>query len=60
MNDNLQKEMEDLIDQAVSGDKHAVEKILTDIQDLVFNFSLRMLGTIADAEDASQEILIKV
>lgn len=60
MNDKLQKEMEALIDQAVSGDKYAVEKILTDIQDLVFNFSLRMLGTIADAEDASQEILIKV
>ena len=60
MDDKLQKEMERLVGRAVAGDKRAVEKILTEIQDLVFNFSLRMLGTIADAEDATQEILIKV
>lgn len=60
MDDKLQKEMEQLVGRAVAGDKSAVEKILTEIQDLVFNYSLRMLGTIADAEDATQEILIKV
>ena len=60
MDDTLQNEMACLVGRAVAGDKSAVEKILTEIQDLVFNFSLRMLGTIADAEDASQEILIKV
>ena len=60
MDDKLQKEMERLVGRAVAGDKSAVEKILTEIQDLVFNFSLRMLGTIAAAEDATQEILIKV
>lgn len=60
MERKLQKSMEQLVDQAVAGDKDAVGQILTDIQDLVFNFSLRMLGTVADAEDASQEILIKV
>lgn len=49
-----------LIEQAVSGDKHALETVLTQVQDLVFNLSLRMLGTIPDAEDASQEILLKV
>ena len=30
------------------------------MQDLVFNLSLRMLGTFPDAEDASQDILLKV
>ena len=30
------------------------------IQDLVFNLSLRMLGTFHDAEDATQDILLKV
>ena len=33
---------------------------LGDVQDMVFNLSLRMLGTVPDAEDACQEILIKV
>lgn len=33
---------------------------LLNIQDLVFNLSLRMLGTFPDAEDASQDILLKV
>ena len=56
----LQKEMEQLIDNAIAGDKAALEQLLTGVQDMVFNFSLRMLGTIPDAEDASQEILIRV
>lgn len=30
------------------------------VQDLVFNLSLRMLGTFPDAEDVSQDILLKV
>ncbi len=46
-----------LVDDAVKGDKTALESLLSDVQDMVFNLSLRMLGTIPDAEDASQEIL---
>ncbi len=49
-----------LIDQAVAGDKNALETLLCSVQDTVFNLSLRMLGMIPDAEDATQEILIKV
>lgn len=49
-----------LIAQAVSGEPEALEEILHNVQDMVFNLSLRMLGTIPDAEDATQEILIKV
>lgn len=50
----------ELIDLAANGNSAALEKLLTSIQDFVFNLSLRMLGTISDAEDATQEILIKV
>ena len=49
-----------LIEQATAGDKTALETVLTGVQDLVFNLSLRMLGTFHDAEDASQDILLKV
>lgn len=49
-----------LIEQAVSGDQAALETVLCGVQDMVFNLSLRMLGMIPDAEDAAQEILIKV
>lgn len=56
---HLEKESQ-IIDQAVSGDQKALETLLAGVQDMVFNLSLRMLGVIPDAEDATQEILIKV
>lgn len=49
-----------LAERAVKGDKEALEDLLAGVQDLVFNLALRMLGTVPDAEDATQEILIKV
>lgn len=49
-----------LIGQAIAGDKKALEALLGGVQDMVFNLSLRMLGILPDAEDATQEILIKV
>lgn len=49
-----------LICQSLNGDKKALEQLLSSIQDLVFNLSLRMLGTIVDAQDASQDIMIKI
>lgn len=49
-----------LIDLAVNGDKKALEALLAGIQDKVYNLSLRMLGSVIDAEDASQEIMIKI
>ncbi|MEY8337495.1 RNA polymerase sigma factor [Lachnospiraceae bacterium 62-35] len=53
-------ELQNLIDQATAGDKQSLETLLLGVQDLVFNLSLRMLGTFPDAEDASQDILLKV
>lgn len=49
-----------LVERAVAGDKQALEEVLSGVQDLVFNLSLRMLGTFPDAEDAAQDILLKV
>lgn len=54
------KDEKQFIEQAVAGDQQALETILCHVQDMVFNLSLRMLGTIPDAEDATQEILIQV
>ena len=60
MNEKEQMETQKLVRLAAEGDKGALEQLLTGVQDLVFNLSLRMLGTIHDAEDVSQEILIRV
>ena len=54
------QELSELIGQATAGDKAALETVLAGVQDLVFNLSLRMLGTFQDAEDASQDILLKI
>ena len=54
------EELSVLIDRATAGDKEALETVILSIQDLVFNLSLRMLGTFPDAEDATQDILLKI
>lgn len=54
------QELSALIERATAGDKATLETVLAGVQDLVFNLSLRMLGTFYDAEDASQDILLKV
>lgn len=60
MNSFTNKELQDLIQRASTGDKLSLETVLLSVQDLVFNLSLRMLGSFPDAEDASQDILLKV
>ena len=60
MNRKTNEELHPLIDQATSGDKKALETLIAGVQDIVFNLSLRMLGTFADAEDATQDILLKM
>ena len=60
MNKKTNNEMQVLVDKAIAGDKKALETLVAGVQDLVFNLSLRMLGTFADAEDATQDILLKM
>lgn len=60
MNNNRTEIAPDAVEKAVSGDRKALEELLTGIQYPVFHLSLRMLGSIPDAEDATQEILLKV
>ena len=60
MNQKTNEELQTLVDQATAGDKKALEALISGVQDIVFNLSLRMLGTFADAEDATQDILLKM
>lgn len=60
MNKKTNEELQKLVDRATAGDKSSLETVILSVQDLVFNLSLRMLGTFPDAEDATQDILLKV
>jgi RNA polymerase sigma factor (sigma-70 family) len=50
----------DLVARACEGDSAAIDQILVAIQPTVFNLAVRMLGNREDAQDACQEILLKV
>ena len=54
------EELPALIEKATAGDKESLETVILSVQDLVFNLSLRMLGTFPDAEDSAQDILLKI
>ncbi|MCP4154304.1 MAG: RNA polymerase sigma factor [bacterium] len=49
-----------LVSQAKEGDTNALELLVKQIQDKIYGLALRMLYLPNDAEDASQEILIKI
>src|SRR6185437_5124933 len=50
----------ELVKRVRKGEPAALSELMELTQDLVFNLAIRMLGNPADAEDASQEILIRV
>jgi len=56
----MEPALEDLVEQAKAGNKEALESLVRRIQDRVYRLALRMLGYPPDAEDAAQEILVKV
>ncbi|MBO2462398.1 RNA polymerase sigma factor [Actinomadura violacea] len=49
-----------LVARAVEGDQDALAEVLAHVQDPVYRLALRMTGRVADAEDATQEILIRI
>jgi RNA polymerase sigma factor (sigma-70 family) len=54
------RDAERWVAEARAGDAAALEMLVKALQDNVFNLCLRVLGEPSDAEDAAQEILIKV
>ena len=58
--ESTQPSLEALVEMAKAGDKYSLEKIVRRIQDRIYGIALRMLYHPADAEDATQEILIKI
>jgi RNA polymerase sigma factor (sigma-70 family) len=52
--------LESLVDLAKEGHKKALEELVRRIQDRIYGLALRTLFLPADAEDATQEILIKI
>ncbi len=49
-----------LIRQAIEGDKVALKGVIEFVQDDIYYLALRMLANAENAEDATQEILIKI
>jgi RNA polymerase sigma factor (sigma-70 family) len=49
-----------LVQKATQGDKACLEELLVSVRDKIYNLSLRFLWQPADAEDATQEILIRI
>jgi RNA polymerase sigma factor (sigma-70 family) len=56
----MESSLEALVRKAREGDKNALEELIRRIQGRVYGLSLRMLYHPADAEDAAQEILLKI
>ncbi len=52
--------LEDLVTRAQDGDRESLGEIVRRVQDRIYGLALRMLFHPADAEDAAQEILIKI
>ena len=52
--------LRDAVNRARTGDRTALEEVVSALQHDVFHLALRMTAHVEDAEDASQEILVKV
>jgi RNA polymerase sigma factor (sigma-70 family) len=50
----------EVVERARSGERAAIDQLVRATKDLVYNLAVRMLGNPADAEDATQEVLIKI
>jgi RNA polymerase sigma factor (sigma-70 family) len=55
-----ERALRDAVARAREGDRTALEEVVSTLQHDVFHLALRMTAHIEDAEDASQEVLVKV
>ena len=58
--DSTQETDEKLVDLAIAGDRQALETLLRRQQAWIYNLAFYMLHHRQDAEDATQEILVRV
>ncbi|MDN5215228.1 RNA polymerase sigma factor [Fulvivirgaceae bacterium BMA12] len=56
----MRGKIEILVDKANSGDRDALESVILEIKDMVYHLSLKMLLFADDAQDATQEILVRI
>ncbi|MEM6379433.1 MAG: RNA polymerase sigma factor [Bacteroidota bacterium] len=61
-NDNTYKHAEDLelIQAALNGSSTALESLVKRHQDYIYNIALKMVMNVADAQDLTQEVLVKM
>ena len=55
----MSDELDTLVERTKLGDRRSAEALLSAVQHDLFRLALRMLGTHAEAEDATQEILLQ-
>ena len=60
MSNAAETPIESLVEKAKMGNKDVLEEIIRRIQDKIYGIAIRMLFIPADAEDATQEILVKI
>ena len=54
------KSDEELIESAVAGSMAALESLISRHQHYIYNIALKMIGNVQDAQDITQEVLIKI
>ncbi|HEX2040207.1 MAG TPA: RNA polymerase sigma factor [Acidimicrobiales bacterium] len=60
MSDDRRLDVEDLARRAADGDREALTSLLQQIQHPMYRLALRFLGHPDDAQDATQEILVRI
>ncbi len=56
----MELSLEELVEKAKQGSKEALEELVRQIMNNIYGLALRMLYNPSDAEDAAQEILVKI
>jgi len=56
----MERTLEECVEAARSGNMNALEVVVTSIQDRIYGIAMRMLAHPQDAQDATQEILVKI